>query len=113
MNNKGKTLHALILKFRERKAYKKYLTQLIFTSHITLAFTTLILKAGYIKLESQTSMLVFYFNINIYYEIDMELYSMNIIPRPSWDILKVLFLLFSQDITTKTNPRITNIFNTV
>ena len=35
------------------------------------------------------------------------------IPRPTWDILKVLFLLFSQDITTKTNPRITNIFDTV
>ena len=45
--------------------------------------------------------------------MDMELYSMNIIPRLTWDILKVLFLLFSQDITTKTNPRITNIFDTV
>ena len=66
MNNKGKTLHALILKFGERKAHKKYLTQLIFTSHITLAFTTLILNEGYTKLDSQTSMLVFSFYIDIY-----------------------------------------------
>ena len=61
MNNKGKTLHALILKFGERKAYKKYLTQLIFTSHITLSFTTLILNAGCIKLDSQGRVVVFYF----------------------------------------------------
>ena len=72
MNNKGETLHALILKFGERKAHKKYLTQLIFTSHITLAFTTLILNEGYTKLDSQTSMLVFYFYIDIYHETDME-----------------------------------------